>query len=274
MCASVQAVPLRIRRWRFYLQPGLRGTGGATSPTKLQCTQPKVDRPKSLLWWAKPLKTKLRCEIKQRVAFLRQRESRAIFGWPPPGRYASWKRKKKLCLRFVWSRDQNDETTKNFKANVRHFELSRKRIAARMRACQCMSHFVYDLRSWPLVRDQPARVRGQIASDHCSYDLITGRTQPARAEYPYPEVNLPEIGNGKRDCAWGCARRKNITWENLHIEQHKSGRRSFRSPDWFVFSICRLWHFCHWGSVLLAGFCKEEWQELSGYSFWVILATG
>ena len=42
------------------------------------------------------------------------------------------------------------------------------------------------------------------------------------------------IGNRKRDCAWDCARRINTTWENLQIEKHKSGRRSFRSPDWFV----------------------------------------
>ena len=41
------------------------------------------------------------------------------------------------------------------------------------------------------------------------------------------------IGNRKRDCAWGCARGINTTWENLQIEKHKSGRRSFRSPDWF-----------------------------------------
>ena len=61
-----------------------------------------------------------------------------------------------------------------------------------MRTCQCMSHFVYDLRSRPLVRDLAARVRGQIASDHCRSDLITGRTHWARAGYPFPEVNLPE----------------------------------------------------------------------------------
>ena len=42
------------------------------------------------------------------------------------------------------------------------------------------------------------------------------------------------IGNRKRDCAWGCARVINTTWENLQIEKHKSGRRWFRSPDWFV----------------------------------------
>ena len=45
-------------------------------------------------------------------------------------------------------------------ANVRHFELSRKRIAMRMRTCDCTSHFVYhklyDLRPWPLVRDRTA----------------------------------------------------------------------------------------------------------------------
>ena len=93
---------------------------------------------------------------------------------------------------IVWSRDQNDETAKNFKGDVRHFELSRKRIAARMRTCQCMSHFVYNLRSRPLVHDLAARVRGQIASDHCRSDLITGLTHWARAGYPFPEVNLPE----------------------------------------------------------------------------------
>ena len=42
------------------------------------------------------------------------------------------------------------------------------------------------------------------------------------------------IGNRNRDCAWGCAWGINITWENLQIEKHKSGRRSFRSPNWFV----------------------------------------
>ena len=41
------------------------------------------------------------------------------------------------------------------------------------------------------------------------------------------------IGNRKRDCAWGCAWGINTTWENLQ-EKHKSGRRSFRSPNWFV----------------------------------------
>ena len=42
------------------------------------------------------------------------------------------------------------------------------------------------------------------------------------------------IGNRKRDCAWGCARGIDTTWENLQIEKHNSGRRSFRSPNWFV----------------------------------------
>ena len=55
---------------------------------------------------------------------------------------------------IVWSRNQNDGKQAEQQANVRHFELSRQRIAAHMRTCQCMSHFVYDLRSGPLVRDQ------------------------------------------------------------------------------------------------------------------------
>ena len=37
-----------------------------------------------------------------------------------------------------------------------------------------------------------AHVGGQIASDYCRSDLITGRTHWARAGYPFPEVNLPE----------------------------------------------------------------------------------
>ena len=45
-----------------------------------------------------------------------------------------------------------------------------------MRARQCMSHFVYDLCSRQLVHGRPARVRGEIASDHCRSDLITGCT--------------------------------------------------------------------------------------------------
>ena len=83
-------------------------------------------------------------------------------------------------------------STQNIKRCVRHFELSWKRMAWHMCTRECMSHFVYDLRSWPLVRDPPARVRGPIASDHCTSDQITSCTQWAWAGYPFPEVNLPE----------------------------------------------------------------------------------
>ena len=48
------------------------------------------------------------------------------------------------------------------------------------------------------------------------------------------QINTKTIGNRKRDWVWGCARGINTTWENLQIEKHKSGRRSFRSPVWFV----------------------------------------
>ena len=50
----------------------------------------------------------------------------------------------------------------------------------------------------------------------------------------YANLIPKTIGNRKRDCPWGCARGINTTWENLQIEKHKSGRRSFRSPNWFV----------------------------------------
>ena len=55
---------------------------------------------------------------------------------------------------IVWSRDQNDGEQAEHHANVRHFELPWKRKAERMRTCQFMCHFVYDLQSGPLVRDQ------------------------------------------------------------------------------------------------------------------------
>ena len=56
------------------------------------------------------------------------------------------------------------------------------------------------------------------------------------SKYPKKWIKLipKTIGNRKRDCAWGWAWRINTTWENLQIEKHKSGRRSFRSPNWFV----------------------------------------
>ena len=45
------------------------------------------------------------------------------------------------------------------------------------------------------------------------------------------------IGNIKGDCAWGCARRINTTWENLR-STNQSGERNERLPD-LCFSICR-----------------------------------
>ena len=41
------------------------------------------------------------------------------------------------------------------------------------------------------------------------------------------------IGNRKRDCAWGCTRGINTTWEHLQIEKHKSVRWAERT-----FLIC------------------------------------
>ena len=42
------------------------------------------------------------------------------------------------------------------------------------------------------------------------------------------------IGNRKRACARGCARRINTTWENLQIKKHKSVRWVDRTPSWFL----------------------------------------
>ena len=48
------------------------------------------------------------------------------------------------------------------------------------------------------------------------------------------------IGNRKRDCAWGCARGINTTWENLQIEKHKSVRWAGRTPSWLNFVLFNL----------------------------------
>ena len=37
-----------------------------------------------------------------------------------------------------------------------------------------------------------------------------------------------------RDCAWGCARGMNTTWEYLQIEKHKSVRWAEWTPAWFL----------------------------------------
>ena len=71
----------------------------------------------------------------------------------------------------------------------------------------------------------------QKKSNFFRWRLKMGKTQDAL----FPKKLIPKtIGNGKRDCAWGCAWGINTTWENLQIEKHKSGRRSLRSPNWFV----------------------------------------
>ena len=51
-------------------------------------------------------------------------------------------------------------------------------------------------------------------------------------------IILKPIGNRKRDCAWGCARGINTTWENVQIAKHKSVRWGKRTPSWFV--LCDL----------------------------------
>ena len=66
-------------------------------------------------------------------------------------------------------------------------------------------------------------------------------SQVARLFFPskkWTKLIIKTIGNRKRDCAWRCARGINTTRENLQIAKHKSGRGSFRSPDWLV--LCDL----------------------------------
>ena len=172
VCASVQAVPLRIRRWRFYFQPGPRGTGVQLRLQRSNARNQKSTSPSHSCGEQKPLKSNLRCENKQRVASLRQRESRAIFGWPPVGRSASWKRKKKLRLRFVWSSDQNDETTQNFKRTSAIFSCHGNASGAHaymsMYESLCLRSPILAARARPsCTRSRPDRVWSlQLRSDH------------------------------------------------------------------------------------------------------------
>ena len=54
------------------------------------------------------------------------------------------------------------------------------------------------------------------------------------------QIIIPKnIGNRKRDCAWGCARGINTTWENLQIKKHNQfGEWNERLLD-LCFLICR-----------------------------------
>ena len=71
-------------------------------------------------------------------------------------------------------------------------------------------------------------------------------------------------GNRKRDCARGCARRINTTSENLQIEKHKSGGRSFRSPDWFVLFDLQVF----WGGVYPPSATSRTISFSISNSFW------
>ena len=72
------------------------------------------------------------------------------------------------------------------------------------------------------------------------------------------------IRNRKGDCAWGCAQRINTTSENLQIEKHKSGRRPFRSPDWFVLFDLQIF----WGGVYPPSATSRTISFSISNSFW------
>ena len=64
------------------------------------------------------------------------------------GEFCLLKTEEEASSAVSWWRDHTDKKHAEQRANVDHFELSRNRTAPHMRACQCMSHFVHDLRSW------------------------------------------------------------------------------------------------------------------------------
>ena len=88
-------------------------------------------------------------------------------------------------------------------------------------------------RGWQGIPDRSSKTNDRISG--CTV-LLSRRKNRKKWIKLIPKT----IGNRKRDCAWGCAWGINTTWENLQIEKHKSGRRSFRSPTAdLCFSICR-----------------------------------
>ena len=88
---------------------------GATSPKMLHCLQPNVYKSKSLVWWTKPLKTKLICERQQRLAAFRRSGSRALLGVQLLGRSAFLKLKKKLRLHLSGAAIKTTRSTQNIK---------------------------------------------------------------------------------------------------------------------------------------------------------------
>ena len=185
MCTSVEAVPLRISGWLFYFQPGPRGTEGATSPTTPQCTQPKVDQPKSFLWWAKPLKTKLRCENKQRVASLRQSGSRVIFGWPPVGVLLPEKWRRSFVYDCFESRSKHREARRTSSERPPFWVVSEMHsgVEAYMSMYEplCSRSPIVAARVWPTsTHSRPDRVWSiQIRSDHRPHTVGPGRVPPS-----------------------------------------------------------------------------------------------
>ena len=107
-----------------------------------------------------------------------------------------------------------------------------------------------------------------IGAAHAGMALArTDKELSYNGEYHYHYSALGEtialipkaIGNRKRDCAWGWARRINTTSENQQIEKHKSGRHSFLSQDWFV--LFRSADFLRW--------CLSSERNLTHQSFFL-----
>ena len=65
--------------------------------------------------------------------------------------------------------------------------------------------------------------------------IINWNEVKARSITEADVILIPKtIGNRKRECASGCARGIDTTWENLQIEKHKSVRWPQRTPSSFV----------------------------------------
>ena len=172
MCTSVLAVLQRIRVRIFNFQPLSRGTGSSTSQTTLQCTEPKSTSPShSCGEQNRSIPSHDQSVRRSREYVPRRKAVQGDPWWPTFGAFC-FPKTEEASFRIVWRRDQNDKKHADYQANVCHFELSRKRRVPRLCTRDCMSHGSLCVLSPILAaRNRPARVSGQIASDHCRSDL-------------------------------------------------------------------------------------------------------
>ena len=77
----------------------------------------------------------------------------------------------------------------------------------------------FDSLKWREPRDEWSKTQDKWSNPAQSYIVLPILYFPKKK---WIKLMPKTIGNRKRDCAWGCARGINTTWENLQIAKHKS----------------------------------------------------